>query len=222
MTVKLSLSYLYWGFIILKFSFAIILEEVEKVKEVNHTMDCKYYREIHLDIDLESGGTDTSSDENGGNDSNLGLKRPNKLLSRLRSGHLSSKNSDGSGPSKSSLSSDEALNLLVSGMRRKTEDFGDTIRDKKKNKMGYKQHSKPPRHPRSPSLDSVDMKLVQEISEHSRLRHAKIERTKALMKRKVDNSSSLSSYNYDMVAMVVTIVFFFVIIYQGNFNLLVG
>ncbi|KAJ8748675.1 hypothetical protein K2173_008120 [Erythroxylum novogranatense] len=69
---------------------------------------------------------------------------------------------------------------------------------------------KPPRPPKGPLLDAADQKLVQEIAELAIRRRARIERIKALKKMRASKSSWRSSLS----AMVVTILFCLVLIFQ--------
>ncbi|XP_017976016.1 PREDICTED: uncharacterized protein LOC18600588 [Theobroma cacao] len=83
----------------------------------------------------------------------------------------------------------------------------------KKQKRGSKKPTKPPRPPGAPSLvDEADIKLVREICELSRLRRARYERIKALRNMRADKAS-LSKSN--VFAMIVTILFICVIVFQG-------
>ncbi|XP_040991091.1 uncharacterized protein LOC121238307 isoform X2 [Juglans microcarpa x Juglans regia] len=86
------------------------------------------------------------------------------------------------------------------------------VKDKRK-KSSNKKPPKPPRPPRGPSLDAADQKLIKEISELAMLKKARIERMKALKKMKVAKSSSPNSSS--IFAMVLTILFCLVIIFQG-------
>ncbi|MQM02342.1 hypothetical protein Taro_035109 [Colocasia esculenta] len=83
---------------------------------------------------------------------------------------------------------------------------------KKKKKPSKKKPPKPPRPPRAASLDALDQKLTQEISELAMLKRARVERMKALMKTK--NSKSTSS-NSNLFALIITLLFCLVIIWQG-------
>ncbi|XP_050220906.1 uncharacterized protein LOC126671213 [Mercurialis annua] len=78
-----------------------------------------------------------------------------------------------------------------------------------------KRNAKPPRPPRGPLLDAADMKWLREISELARLKHARMQRIKALKKRKRAEKGSSSSSCNNIWAMVVTVVFFCVIFFQG-------
>ncbi|KAK9292978.1 hypothetical protein L1049_020960 [Liquidambar formosana] len=59
------------------------------------------------------------------------------------------------------------------------------------------------------------MKLVREISELAMLKRARVERMKALKKMRAHKASSSTS---NLFAMIITILFIFVIIYQGMFS----
>ncbi|KAL0375842.1 UNVERIFIED_CONTAM: hypothetical protein Scaly_0701800 [Sesamum calycinum] len=72
--------------------------------------------------------------------------------------------------------------------------------------------AKPPRPPKGPLLDASDMKLLKEISELN-LKRKRMGRTRTLKKMKKEKTSSLSS---NLIALSVTIIFFLVIIFQGN------
>ncbi|XP_039001444.1 uncharacterized protein LOC120127651 isoform X1 [Hibiscus syriacus] len=75
-------------------------------------------------------------------------------------------------------------------------------------------HKKPPRPPRAPSLDAADQKLIREIAELARLKRERIERMKALKKLKAAKPTSPSTSS-NMFAMLFTIVFCLVIMFQG-------
>ncbi|KAL6526468.1 hypothetical protein OROGR_015558 [Orobanche gracilis] len=75
--------------------------------------------------------------------------------------------------------------------------------------LSAKKPPKPPRPPRGMSLDAADRKLVNEISELALIKRARIERMKALRKIKTAKASLGS------IAMVFTILFFVLIIFQG-------
>ncbi|TKY72475.1 hypothetical protein E2542_SST01216 [Spatholobus suberectus] len=90
------------------------------------------------------------------------------------------------------------------------------VKEKRK-KACNKKAPKPPRPPQAPSLDAADHKLIREISEFAMLKRARIERMKALKKMKIakSSSSSSSSNTSSLLAMVFTVVFFIVIVFQG-------
>ncbi|KAF6176795.1 hypothetical protein GIB67_025845 [Kingdonia uniflora] len=166
-------------------------------------------------VDLETGGT-TSEDE--GNTSNV--RQANKLLGRVWSGFVSL---DGTikeeyGVNVSSSADDEATEVLIhkkSGGEEKTSVLVKKIEREKRKKMGSKKPPKPPRPPKGPSLDAADQKLVREISELAMLKRARIERMKAQKKLKAGKASSSNS---NLFAMLVTLLFCLVIIFQGMFS----
>ncbi|KAF9677192.1 hypothetical protein SADUNF_Sadunf08G0082300 [Salix dunnii] len=86
--------------------------------------------------------------------------------------------------------------------------------EKKMVKEKHKKSSnkKPPRPPRGPSLDAADQKLIKEISELAMLKRARIERMKALKKLK---ATTKPSSNSNLFAMVFTVLFCLVILFQG-------
>ncbi|CAN0899982.1 hypothetical protein LINGRAHAP2_LOCUS20583 [Linum grandiflorum] len=89
---------------------------------------------------------------------------------------------------------------------------------KKKNSSSssslHKKSPKPPRPPSGPSLDAADIKLINEISKLAMIKRARIQRIKALKKRaKAAKSSSFSNGN--LFSILLTVLFFLVIICQG-------
>lgn len=89
----------------------------------------------------------------------------------------------------------------------KAEDMG--------KKKVLKKPPKPPRPPKSLSLVASDEKLVQEISI---LKRARIERIKALKRKKNAKAKSSSS---NLLAMIVTVIFCLIIVWQGIVTLLI-
>lgn len=85
------------------------------------------------------------------------------------------------------------------------------VKEKRK-KTSNKKAPKPPRPPRGPSLDAADQKLIKEISELAKLKRARIERMKALKIMKAAKASS----NSNLFAMLFTVLFCLVIIFQGK------
>ncbi|XP_047312401.1 uncharacterized protein LOC124915683 [Impatiens glandulifera] len=79
-----------------------------------------------------------------------------------------------------------------------------------------KSSKKPPRPPRSSkplSLDAADQKLIKEISQLIILKRARVERIKALKAKSAKAASS--SANGNLFAMICTILFCVVFIFQG-------
>ncbi|XP_047308735.1 uncharacterized protein LOC124912212 [Impatiens glandulifera] len=92
--------------------------------------------------------------------------------------------------------------------------FAKTTPEKEKHKRSNnKKASKPPRPPKGPALDAADVKLIKEISELAMKKRARIEHMKSLRKMKEIKSSKPSRSSIS--AMAITVLFFFVIIFQG-------
>ncbi|XP_023004656.1 uncharacterized protein LOC111497885 [Cucurbita maxima] len=75
-----------------------------------------------------------------------------------------------------------------------------------------KKAPKPPRPPKGPSLDAADQMLVKEFAELAMKKRSRIERMKALKKAKAEKTSSCNTY---IPALVITFLFFLVVIIQG-------
>lgn len=91
-------------------------------------------------------------------------------------------------------------------------------KEKRKNTK-YKKAPKPPRPPKGPSLDAADVKLIKELSALAMKKRARSEQMKAMKKMKEAKSSSSSSSlilkNSSVSALVITILFFVIILFQG-------
>lgn len=83
--------------------------------------------------------------------------------------------------------------------------------DKEKKKW-YKKPPRPPRPPITSPLDPADQKLISELSELAVLKRARIERMKALKKMK---NSKPASFIGNLVALSITVIFCFFILWQG-------
>ncbi|XP_021906730.1 uncharacterized protein LOC110821258 [Carica papaya] len=103
-------------------------------------------------------------------------------------------------------------NRKLEGGEAKNDVYKSVEKDKHK-KSSNKKAPKPPRPPRGPSLDAADQKLIREIAELAMLKRARIERMKALKKMKAAKASSSSNGN--LFAILFTILFCLVIIFQG-------
>ncbi|OIT30662.1 PREDICTED: uncharacterized protein LOC109209681 isoform X1 [Nicotiana attenuata] len=183
-------------------------------------MDHIQSRESDLEIDLESGGT--TSEEEGSNNRYLTEEASNKELYKAGSGfrgvqpsHGFARKQDGSNSYKKVLSADE---LSV----RCTEIWSNKVREEMENSRDDKMDiertrkpkpPKPPRPPKGPSLDAADIKFVKEISEIAIWKRRRTERIKALKKIKKE-SASPSKMN--ILATVITVLFFLIIIFQGT------
>uniref|UniRef100_A0A5B7BC21 Transmembrane protein n=1 Tax=Davidia involucrata TaxID=16924 RepID=A0A5B7BC21_DAVIN len=172
-----------------------------------------------FDVDLESGGT--TSEEDGSKDSGSSGEHAKKLLGEVWSeleGLDGTRSVDGLSSYNKLLNSGEIsvanMQILSDKLGQETVGFVEKkLGKEKRNKMGSKMPPKPPRPPRGPSLDAADMKLVREISELTMLKRKRMERMKALKKIKAEKASLFNGSN--LFAMVITILFCFVIIFQG-------
>ncbi|CAI9776185.1 unnamed protein product [Fraxinus pennsylvanica] len=88
------------------------------------------------------------------------------------------------------------------------------VRKEKRKSSSAKKPPKPPRPPRGLSMDAADQKLIKEIAELAMIKRARIERMKALKKMKVAKASS-TSLSGNLIAMLFTVLFCIVIIFQG-------
>ncbi|XP_059313318.1 uncharacterized protein LOC132064380 isoform X2 [Lycium ferocissimum] len=182
-------------------------------------MDHIQSRESDFEIDLESGGT--TSDEDGSNNYDLTGEISNKELykagSGLRGVRLSNgsvRSQDGSNTYNKKFSADElsvrCTEIWSNKVRKEMENLRDNKMDIDKTKKP--KPPKPPRPPKGPSLDASDVKFAKEISELAIWKRRRTERIKALKKVKKESGSS-SKMN--ILATVITILFFLVIIFQG-------
>lgn len=155
------------------------------------------------EIDLECG--DSKNGENSRDEEHEQLYRVSQLLNT----------SEGGGRSFKRTSFD--VNL-INGKKFPDELLQEQIEKKmscKCSKMAESTRcSKPPRPPTGPSLDAADWMLIKEISELAILKRKRIERMKTLHKLKKEKKSSMRSSS--SFAMIVTLIFFIVIIWQGK------
>lgn len=186
-------------------------------------MEYNSSEEKEVVVDIESGGASGVADTRTG--PQLGKKQGKKLLNKLTSGVLglngSTKDEPSSNLRRLVKDSYEPVQLLIDRgpgdqqnhellpLIEKTHE-----KERPKNGKSKKAAAKPPRPPKGPSLYAADMKLVRDISEHATKKHERIERMKALKKRKAAKKSSPSSTS-TISAMIITILFFLVIIFQG-------
>lgn len=177
--------------------------------------------------DIESGGTG-SEDELQSNFF-LGNKRAKHMLGKLRSGFLGYNRyvkGECSSNTYSKLDTCEDsydnIDLVVDkDLEHSIEPLLEKkhMNGKRKNSIG--KSSKPPRPPKGPTLNVSDLKLVMEFSELAKKKRARIKRIKALRKMKAETASSSSpsasssSFSGSLAAMVVTLLFFVVILFQG-------
>ncbi|XP_022721749.1 uncharacterized protein LOC111279115 [Durio zibethinus] len=181
-------------------------------------MDWMAPRDKDLELHLENGVT-VSEEEDYSRSHVLGLKKKALLLLAKVKGSFSEGSDD-----RVSLSGDDSNSgwLYVENVQAETSlnIEGEDCKDAKENKLvkekrkslSNKKPPKPPRPPRAPSLDAADQKLIRELAELARLKRARIERMKALKKMKAAKGTSSNS---NMFAMVFTVIFCLVIIFQG-------
>lgn len=74
---------------------------------------------------------------------------------------------------------------------------------------------KPPLPPKGPSMDAGDHKYVKELAELALRKRARIKKMEAVKKMKASKPSSASRYT-NLFSMVITILFFLVIIFHGK------
>ncbi|KAJ6720930.1 hypothetical protein OIU85_024069 [Salix viminalis] len=168
-------------------------------------MDHTAPRDRDFEADLESGVRNIAEDSN--NDASSGVKTPTKsLLAKVCWAFADGK-----------ANGEERVNLCGGGSAGHAKLEGEMSVDQVEKKIVEEKrkktsNKKPPRPPRGPSLDAADQKLIKEISELAMLKRARIERMKkALKKVKATKASS----NSNLFAMVFTILFCLVILFQG-------
>lgn len=166
-----------------------------------------------LEVDLESGGTTNEEDKMSDPISANGQTKT--ILKRACTGPVGFH-----GLANSSNFSELAagnVELLIDNNSEGQEgkqnitfvDRKDVVEKRIKN---LKKPPKPPRPPKGLSLDAADQKLMKEITELAMRKRARIERLKALKKMRAAKTSSWTS---SLSAMVITIIFCLIIIYQG-------
>lgn len=175
------------------------------------------------DIVVDLGNcNETISKEDGGR-----VKQANKQCTRVKSEGLSSdasvKEEDGVCLINNLVTYGNTTNanvelLIDIGPRREESQKNGNIAKKKyvnekHKKANSRKPPRPPRPPKGPFLDAADQKFVREISELAMRRRAKIERIKELKKKKAVKGSSTG--NSSISAMIITLLFFIVIVFQG-------
>ncbi|KAL7080833.1 hypothetical protein ACP275_14G002900 [Erythranthe tilingii] len=114
------------------------------------------------------------------------------------------------------LSKGENPFILSSNNVKNVPDLNKNTKKEKRMSMSAKKPPKPPRPPRGLSLDEADQKLIKEISELAMIKRARIERMKAFKKMKAAKASSAStSSTSNFIAMLFTVFFCVVILFQG-------
>jgi len=190
-------------------------------------MDNKIVKDRDTEVDIESGlpliGDDATKAS-----TQSGVKQGQTLFAKVSGGVVGGSVKDDDVPSlcpnESSFSEVSADLMKVTSKPLMVKDSANrsqqTPTKEKRKKASNKKAPKPPRPPQAPALDAADHKLIREISELAMLKRARIERMKALKKMKIAKSSSRtsssSSNTSSLLAMVFTVVFFVVIIFQGS------
>ncbi|KAK8565557.1 hypothetical protein V6N13_020654 [Hibiscus sabdariffa] len=189
-------------------------------------MDRSYLKERDIEVDIESGGT-TSEDERTKGDHGSSSLRTKRTFSKVWSDLLSF---DGLGKGKcginscgnaSSFGSAEVENMefLVDKSSEGEENrelmalVEKSIAEDKCKKTNSRKPPKPPRPPKGPLLDAADQELVREIAELAMRKRARMKRIKAMKKMKA--AKAAASSNSSLSAMVITIVFCLVMLFQG-------
>lgn len=180
-------------------------------------------RENDFEFDIESGGT--TSEEEASKDLGSSKRQVKKILKKVSSGILNFNGaithergiSSSSNLVKSGGVVDVGVELLIDKSSEEEESRDqvfvvEKMRIGEKHKKNSRKPPKPPRPPKGPSLDAADRKLVRELTDVAMRKRARIERIKALKKVKAGKGSSLNS---GLSAMVITLVFFLVITFQG-------
>ncbi|XP_006644101.1 uncharacterized protein LOC102699440 isoform X2 [Oryza brachyantha] len=177
------------------------------------------YKEVHdrdVLVDLEKGNCLLMREDKNGSDVDVIHSQAKSSLTGSWNDLVAVKD-DHHMPSCSSHSQDFAA---TSGEDRTSDgEMKVGLLDKSKgDKEKKKRSKKPPRPPRPPSaspLDAADQKLISELSELAMLKRARVERMKALKKMK--NSKPASSIG-NLVALIITVIFCLVILWQGVFS----
>ncbi|KAE8708180.1 putative glycerol-3-phosphate acyltransferase 3-like [Hibiscus syriacus] len=188
-------------------------------------MDPLLARERDIEVDLESGGT-TSEDERTKDhgSSSLQTKRTlNGVWRDLWSFDRIVKGESGinSCSSSSSFGGVEGENVeLLTEKNSEGEENHELValaeknlREAKCKKTNTRKSPKPPRPPKGPLLDAADQMLVREIAELAMRKRARMKRIKTRKRMKDSKASSSSTSLY---AMVFTVLFCFVILFQGR------
>lgn len=176
-----------------------------------------------MEKDLELGhenGAAVSGEEDHSISPISGLKKKAEMLIAKVKGRFTDGSDDRVSSSVDALNSGkvnvenvlDVTNMDIEGQENKDAKENKALKEKRKS-LSNKKPAKPPRPPRAPSLDAADQKLIRELAELARLKRARIDRMKALKKMKAAKETSSSSSN--MFAMVFTVFFFLVIIFQG-------
>ncbi|XVE82298.1 hypothetical protein DITRI_Ditri15bG0137000 [Diplodiscus trichospermus] len=181
-------------------------------------MDSMAPRDKGLELHLENGVTG-SEEEDYSRSSFSGLKKKAQLLLAKVKDSFAEVSDDrvslSGNPSNSGgvfvENAQAVASMNVEGQDSKDAKENKIVKEKRKS-LSNKKPPKPPRPPTAPSLDAADQKLIRELAELARLKRARVERMRALKKMKAAKGTSSNS---NMFAVVFTIIFCLVIIFQG-------
>ncbi|XP_010457212.1 PREDICTED: uncharacterized protein LOC104738719 [Camelina sativa] len=169
-------------------------------------MDQVFSREQDLDVDIEAGRSDVVTQE-----STLATVSGNGVWTE-RVNFAASEN----------IADDLIYPLMGDenrvGTSSQSLDLSENKCDNGKFKKSRKA-SKPPRPPKGPSLSASDHKFMREIAELAMRKRARIERMKSSLKKMkaAKSSSSSSSQCINIFSMIVTVLFFAFLVFQGFF-----
>ncbi|XP_072997976.1 uncharacterized protein [Typha latifolia] len=167
-------------------------------------METKSSRDRDVVIDLESGTNEIIDKE-------FRVGGANTMLNWGRNGEETVDCLDSSSnPGEGLLTDGEALERRFGG----EEKVGllEKVRAEKPRKKRPKRPPKPPRPPKPSPMDANDEKVAREISEIAMMKRERMERMKALKNMKNSKTTSSSS---NLCALVVTILFCLIVIWQG-------
>ncbi|XVF32921.1 hypothetical protein REPUB_Repub17cG0124700 [Reevesia pubescens] len=191
-------------------------------------MNHLFSRKRDVEVDLESGGT-TSEDERTEDHVSSSNLQTDKTFSTVSSDLLNfdriGKGEGGinSFSSSSSFGVVEGENMVfLVDKNSEGEENHELMALVEKNfaedkckKTNSRKPPKPPRPPKGPLLDAADQKLVREIAELAMRKRARMKRIKAMKKMKAEKASSSS---ISLSAMVITVLFCLVILFQGIYS----
>ncbi|XAR56974.1 hypothetical protein NMG60_11024961 [Bertholletia excelsa] len=178
-------------------------------------MDHLHQSDRDFMVDLESG--EDRREEMKTANLIVGGQSPKTLFTKVCSGFVSvdGLNKDEKGWLRSDSVLTENVNQLIEKKVDEDKDV-DCVESKsgkeRRKTMSAKKPPRPPRPPKALSLDAADQKLIKEIAELAMMKRARVERMKALKKMKAAKASSVTG---NFVAMLFTIIFCLVIIFQG-------
>ncbi|XP_074561231.1 uncharacterized protein LOC141817487, partial [Curcuma longa] len=165
-------------------------------------------------VDLECGMSSATHRQEGANEMGTSAEQGKNALNRESSGFVGINELNGEQvPNITELPVTHAHSNAGAWLNRKEGEETASLlklRDEEMKKKRCKKPPKPPRPPTSTPLDATDLKMIREISELAMMKRARIER----MKNKMKNAKSSSS-NGNLCAMVVTIIFCLLLIWQG-------